>query len=116
MPGEILWTPPLCVHAVRNVEHSIAVTQNYIDLTNLLEVHDALIGGPRAVKPQRLAAGLMLRLVQSGLADLKKRGLTDAAQPALSRLRAGLIQRRRDGQTHGLGLDAALRELDKWQP
>lgn len=116
LPGEMLWTPPLCVHAVRNVEHSIAVTQNYIDLTNLLEVHDALIGGPRAVKPQRLAAGLMLRLIRSGLTDLQERGLLDAAQPALERLHTGLVQRRRDGQAHGHGLDAALRELDKWQP
>ena len=40
--GQIVWTPSRCVHAVRNVGYCIAATHNYIDLTNLPEVHHAI--------------------------------------------------------------------------
>jgi hypothetical protein len=33
-PGEIIWTPTQCLHAVRNIETSFALTCNYINTTN----------------------------------------------------------------------------------
>ncbi|MEX1367766.1 MAG: cupin-like domain-containing protein [Nannocystaceae bacterium] len=39
-PGEIMWTPSGLVHEVRNSFCTIAVTHNYVDATNIVEVLD----------------------------------------------------------------------------
>jgi hypothetical protein len=115
LPGEVLWTPPLCVHAVRNLDHSIALTQNYIDLTNLIEVYDALVIGPQALKPQSVPVDLLTRLVRLGLSKLRHIGLDDAAEPAIARLNDALAERRRLASENTLGIMAAMRELERWQ-
>ena len=115
LPGDLMWTPPLCIHSVRNLDHSIALTQNYIDLTNLTEVYDALVSGPQVLKPQSVPGDLLARLVRLGLSGLRHRGLGDAAEPAIARLNDALAERHRLGAENTLGIVAAMRELGRWQ-
>lgn len=37
-PGELVWSPPGVVHAVRNIRATLALTHNYVDLTNAATV------------------------------------------------------------------------------
>ena len=37
-PGELMFTPSRCAHAVQNLELSIALTSNYVDLSNVVDV------------------------------------------------------------------------------
>jgi hypothetical protein len=43
-PGEIMFTPSKSAHAVENLQGdlSIALTSNYVDLTNVMDVSDTL--------------------------------------------------------------------------
>ena len=114
LPGEVLWTPPLCVHAVRNLEHSIAVTQNYVDLTNLIEVYDALVSGPLAIATPLVRGDLLAKMVGRGIADLQQQGQVAAAQPIIAHLNGTFATRLARNTEHTLGIEAALRVLRPW--
>ena len=43
-PGELIFTPSKCAHAVQNLELTIALTSNYVDLSNVMDVYDSLSG------------------------------------------------------------------------
>jgi hypothetical protein len=58
--GELVWARPGCVHVVRLVEHSIAITQDYVDLSNHERVYDALVSGPGAAACGKRVNGAML--------------------------------------------------------
>jgi len=109
-PGEVVFTPPLCLHAVWNRTHTIAITQNVLDLTNLVHVHDALAGGLQPAPP---AAGWLAQLTREGLDDLRARGLVAQARPALDALREDMVRRRSAASARQLECEAVLRELDR---
>jgi hypothetical protein len=43
-PGEMIFTPSKCAHAVQNLSLTIALTSNYVDLSNVMDVYDSLSG------------------------------------------------------------------------
>lgn len=38
-PGELVWTPPDCPHAVENLAQTTALTCNYVDLSNIVDFY-----------------------------------------------------------------------------
>ena len=42
--GELIFTPSKCAHAVQNTTLSIALTSNFVDLSNVIDVYDSLSG------------------------------------------------------------------------
>lgn len=96
------------MHAVRNLEASIAVTQNYVDLTNVLAVPD----GMRGMRPPAPAA-LLGKLVRAGRDAWISRGDTAAWGMMRPHLIDGVMARRRSATVHAHALDAAVRELSR---
>lgn len=43
-PGDLIFTPSKCAHAVQNLELTVALTSNYVDLSNVMDVYDSLSG------------------------------------------------------------------------
>jgi hypothetical protein len=73
LPGEIVWTPPKCLHGVRNLEPSIALTHNYVDLTNLAEVFVASTS--EYCELTRLSNTSLIDLISIAIKDLERRGI-----------------------------------------
>jgi hypothetical protein len=82
-------------------------------LTNLVEVYDALVGGPLAFTTPEARGDLLARLVRRGLTDLRERGLTDAAKPLIAHLDEAFATRLAQTTARSLGIQAALRELGR---
>jgi arginase family enzyme len=114
LPGEVLWTPPLCLHAVRNLEFSIAVTENYVDLSNLVEVFDATLGATATPKPQPVVTDALAVLMRQGFENLRKCGLTDAAPLLSARLDDSLMARQALADGRKQSIELALNELRRW--
>lgn len=88
-PGEIVWTPPRCIHAVRNMEYSIAVTQNYIDLGNLNHVLLGLFERSMGVVGENGKPDIPAK-IQAAIASMEDAGLSQHADLLLPQLRAVL--------------------------
>ena len=84
-PGEIVWTPPRCIHAVRNIEYSIAVTQNYIDLSNLHHVLGGL--AERAMGEDGFQRPQVSKKIEAALERMEQSGLEQHADLLLPKLR-----------------------------
>ena len=60
-PGECLFVPAGCAHAVRNLDHTLAISANFVDASNLGLVRDelavaALRSPEAAALPEQLSA------------------------------------------------------------
>ena len=70
--GELLFTPAKSPHAVVNLELSISITHNFVDLANILAVYDSLTG-PAAAKicysmhPLRSVIGFVANTVRGAI-------------------------------------------------
>jgi arginase family enzyme len=88
-PGEIIWTPPQCVHAVQNLDHTIALTHNYVDLTNL----DAVLADYQPHDGTSLPRlDSLTRTVEAGIEKLREQNLGTFQTQLLARL-APLFER-----------------------
>jgi len=110
-PGEVMWTPSGCVHAVRNLQSSIALTQNYVDLTNVLAVHDGMYRDALAMQRAPAAPDALAQLIRAGRDAWLARGDSEAWQLLQAALLDGIGARRRAATVHSHSLDAAMREL-----
>jgi arginase family enzyme len=71
-PGELVWVPSGCLHAVRNLEPTIALTHNYVDLTNLDKVYEAYISKARVENSSEEVD--LAQIFEIGIARLKEKG------------------------------------------
>ena len=111
-PGEIVWTPPDCLHAVSNLEHSIAVTQNYLDLSNLPQVYAALMTDAGAAN-SGLASGAvhLAHAARLGLDDLNRRGLQNVLPCLRDHLQRAFATQKASHTSTLLAIDAVQRAL-----
>jgi hypothetical protein len=111
--GELMFAPACCVHAVRNLELTLALTHNYLDLSNLAELFDAVCLAPESPLLRGLGDDWLGRAIGLGVGALERRGLADCTGPLLEHLRASLDQRllstARRAETLEAGITAARR-------
>ncbi len=84
-PGEILWTPPRCLHAVRNLDRTIALTHNYVDLTNIEHVFPAISTSIRRDSSNSVGESLP-KIIERGRQLLHSNGFGRSEETLLGRL------------------------------
>ena len=88
-PGEIMWTPSRCIHAVQNLDHTIALTHNYIDLTNL----DAVLSDYQPHRADTLPQfNALIEIIESGVRDLHSKNLGMYQHQLLARLKPEILR------------------------
>jgi len=110
-PGEIMWTPPQCVHAVQNLDHTIALTHNYVDLTNL----DVVLADYQPHDSQALPRlDSLTALVEAGIRKLHEQNLGAFQTQLLTRLTPLFERFERDAQTLHASIEgaASLKEFN----
>ena len=110
-PGEIMWTPPQCVHAVQNLDHTIALTHNYVDLTNL----DAVLADYQPHDSEALPRlDSLTRLVEVGIKKLHEQNLSAFQAQLLARLDPLFERFEHDAQALQSSIEgaASLREFE----
>jgi hypothetical protein len=88
-PGEIVWVPSQCLHAVRNISSTIAVTHNYVDLTNLGEVYHAMC---MQDDPGTARKAIDIeQLITIAAEDLRNQGFGDQLERLLPNIKKSLL-------------------------
>ncbi|KZX60312.1 hypothetical protein A3709_12025 [Halioglobus sp. HI00S01] len=107
--GEIIWTPPGCLHAVRNLEDSIALTQNYIDLTNLSNCIVALGNRQGNFKDKEWLS----QKVSSAIKRADTHGFGGAIAKVMPQLRSTIRQFSEESQRFQQNLENTLRVIER---
>lgn len=108
-PGDAMWTPSGCVHAVRNPDLSLALAQHYVDLMNVLVAHDGMHRVALAMQRPSAPAGLLTLVIKAGREARTAHGHQAAWAALRPHLIDGVNARRRSATVQAHTLDTAVR-------